>query len=188
MLAGFEFILVLFKISILSGIYAAIWLFCSLIIANKFPSGWFAINTDNKKKYWFFSGLVIFAILFLFSLSNWGNRGLGDFRRIPIGPGLAVESIEGSSSIKGVRTSEYKSLELENFKIESDKVVGRFAGNHTNSFFVFEINSQYLREFNSEIEFNGISKNEGLPSSDQLLTFDESYKDYWGGWRSWFLP
>jgi hypothetical protein len=189
MFAGFEFILILIKTIFLSSIYACIWLLISLLLADNYPESWFGENTKNRLKYWFFSCILLSIGLFFFAFSNLGNRGLGDCRRIPIGSGLAIENIDGvQTRIPGLTSRDYKNLVIENFKITDDNVVGILDHQHSNSFFVYDIRSQYLREFNSEIEFGDYLRKQKLPSADHLLTFDENYNEFWNGWRKWLLP
>jgi len=84
-MALFQFIFVLIKISILGCIYATLALVTFKIIGQYKPDSWFYKVSRKKLRLWFLSGLIISVGLFGFMFTYWGDRGLGDWARIPLG-------------------------------------------------------------------------------------------------------
>ena len=81
----FHFIFELVKISILGCIYATLTLVTFKIIGRFKPESWFDIVSRKKLRLWFLSGLIASFGLFGFMFTYWGDHGLGDWARIPIG-------------------------------------------------------------------------------------------------------
>jgi hypothetical protein len=81
----FHGIFELIKISILGCIYATLTLVTFIIIGHYKPDSWFDKVSKKKLRLWFLSGLFISVGLFLFMFTYFGDHGLGDSARVPVG-------------------------------------------------------------------------------------------------------
>ena len=188
----FHFLFELVKITILAFIYSTLimWIFWTL---GKYkPDFWFYRVAKKKMLLWFITGLIISIALFVFMFSYWGDHGLGDSARIPVGHGKAVDQINGNMTY--ITASGYEMEKLE---------VNEFAT--TENFLFAKINSSISATTNKEIAIWDLKTNEvefldhfsdietfksKNNIKDQLLfqDFQSQYSKYWNGWRFWFLP
>ena len=86
------------KISILGCIYATLILIIIKIIANNKPNSWFGRLSRKKLRLWCLSGLFISGGLFFFMFTNFGDHGLGDSARIPVGHWRAIQEVNGTQA------------------------------------------------------------------------------------------
>jgi hypothetical protein len=188
-----HFVFELIKISILATAYATILLLLFRWIARVLPDGWCDLVSRRKARFWFLSGFLISVGLFGFLFSYYGNHGLGDGPRIPIGSGLIVNNANWDEYgyVDEVITSDGVSLHMTRFRVVDDKLLGNLDSwfdTFSNAYFVYDMDSEELTEFASETEFNAYAKAHGLPEVTALRTFEENYYDRWGGWWFWLLP
>tara|TARA_B100000780_G_C20938749_1_gene374361 strand:- start:122 stop:703 length:582 start_codon:yes stop_codon:yes gene_type:complete len=189
----FHFIFELIKISILGSIYATLSLMIFLVIGKRKHESWFAKVSKKKLRLWFLSGLFISIGLFAFMFTYWGDHGLGDGPKIPIGNGIIVDNTNWTEYgyIKDLKTNDNIDIEMTQFKVIDDKLIGNLDSwfyDFENSFFAYDMDSEKLIEFKTKNEFDDyLIKNE-LGTSSDLLTFSENYSNHWSGWRFWLLP
>jgi O-antigen/teichoic acid export membrane protein len=81
----FHLIFELIKISISGCAYATLTLLIFKIIGHYKPDSWFDSVSKKKLRFWFLSGHVISVGLFFFMFTYYGNHGLGDNARVPVG-------------------------------------------------------------------------------------------------------
>ena len=188
----FHFLFELIKVAILASIYSALILLLFKIL-GKFKSGsWFDRVYKMRIRLWFITGLIISILLFVFMFSYWGNHGLGDSARIPVGHGKAVDQINGSMTYITATGYEMETLDINEFattnnflfaKISSDRPA---ATNKEIAIWNLKTNEvQFLDHF-SDIEAFKSRNN----IKDQLLfqDFQNQYSKYWNGWRFWLIP
>lgn len=181
----FHFIFQIFKIFILGSIYGFLILIIYQIISKK--------RIQSKMKFWVLSTFSIFIFFFWYMFSFWGNHGMGDSARIPVGNNFAVENINWMDEvlIDDIRTSDNKQVITTQFKINKNTLSGNLDHGFEDgkySYFIYDFKNNKLVEFESESDFNKYSKQNNLPISEELKSFQENYHDYWGGWRFWLLP
>lgn len=189
----FHFIFEIIKISILASIYATLIFFIIKFISKYKPNSWFERVYKNKIKLWFLSGLTISLTLFVFMFSYWGNHGLGDSPRIPIGGGLVVDNTNWTeySYIEGLKTVDNIDVEMTKFKVVDNKLIGNLDSwfyEFENSYFIYDLNQYEMKEFRNKNKLNDYLVANNLPLSEELMTFEENYRNYWSGWRFWLLP
>ena len=148
---------------------------------------------DNFKKSFLKVALIIYGILFFYMFTHWGNHGFGDSARIPLKNGLSIKNINWNNVayIENIKPKNGKELETSNFLLEDDYLIGNLNNNfydYPNRFFVLNIKSKELVEFENESAFNSYLKKNNLPNSDKMLSFSENYHKYWSKWRLWLLP
>lgn len=189
----FHFIFEIIKISIQASIYATLIFFIIKFISKYKPNSWFERVYKNKIKLWFLSGLTISLTLFVFMFSYWGNHGLGDSPRIPIGGGLVVDNTNWTeySYIEGLKTVDNIDVEMTKFKVVDNKLIGNLDSwfyEFENSYFIYDLNQYEMKEFRNKNKLNDYLVANNLPLSEKLMTFEENYRNYWSGWRFWLLP
>lgn len=189
----FHFIFQLIKIGILASVYAFILVGVFLIL-GKFKSTYFLERVKKeKKRYWFGFGFLISIGLFIFSFTYWGNHGLGDSPKIPIGHWETIENTNWTEYgyLTGQKTSDGYDIETTKFIVTDDKLIGNLNSwfySFENSFFVLDLKTDKIVEFKTESEFNKYAENNMLPKSKELLSFMQNYKNHWGGIRFFLLP
>ncbi len=189
----FHFIFQLIKIGILASIYS-LMLIGILLIFGKFKSNDFLKRVkSDKKKHWFSFGLLISVGLFIFSFTYWGNHGLADGPMIPIGHWETIENTNWTEygHLKDQKTSDGNNIETTKFKVTDDKLCGNLKSwfyDFKNSYFVLDLKTDKMTEFKTEFEFNEYAENNKLPKSNELLSFEQNYKNHWGGIRLLLLP
>jgi len=189
----FHFIFQLFKIGILALVYAFFLVGILLILGKIRPTYFLNKVKTEKKKYWFRLGFLISIGLFIFSCTYWGNHGLGDSAKIPIGHWETIGNINWTEYgyLKGQKTSDGFDIETTRFKVTNDKLSGNLDSwfyNFENSFFVLDLKTDEIIEFKTEPEFNKYAENNKLPKSNELLSFKQNYNNHWGGFRFFLLP
>ena len=188
-----HFVFELIKISILATAYATILLLLFRWIARVYPDGWFDQASRRKGRFWMRSGSLIWVGLFVFLFSYYGDHGLGDGPRVPIGHGLVVGNTNWDEYgyVDEVLTSDGVSLQMTRFMVSDDKLLGNLDSwfdTFSNAYFIYDMDSEVLTEFATQREFDAYAQQYELPNSASLKTFAENYDDRWGGWWFWLLP
>ena len=183
--ALFHLIFQLLKIGILSFIYSSILIELLILIDKIKPFEFVKKIKSNKKKYRINFGLFISLGLFIYSFTYWGNHGLGDSALIPIGYSKTISNINWTeySHLNNVQTSDEIKIETTKFKVKDAKLCGNLDSwfyDFDNSYFVLDLKTDELIEFETEKKFNEYAIKNDLPKSDELLDFRKNYSDFWG--------
>ena len=184
-----HFIFQLLKITLLGFIYATILYYIyKLIPENKKPE-WIKTWLKTKKRLW----LTISLFLLFYMFTPFGNHGLGDSARIPISFTKEIRNINWTiyGYLNEVKSSEDNNICLTQFKKVDNILCGNFDSDfysYQNSYFVYYLDSEKLKEFKSENDYNEFAQNKNLPKSHELKSFKDNYHDYWSGWRFFLLP
>lgn len=138
------------------------------------------------------AGFIGFC-MFIFSFTYWGERGLGDYARIPIGNGYDVSNIDGTTTYFEDEKKHFsRQALLDKFIVKNNKLVAEFEGFNstscTNCILVFDSNKEQLKIFKSDEEYRKYAFQNDLPKQEELQEFFDNYQDYWGRWRFWVLP
>lgn len=189
----FHFIFQLIKIGILASVYSFILIGILLIIGKFKPNEFLKRVKSEKKKYWFSFGFLISIGLFIFSFTYWGNHGLGDGPKIPIGHWETIENTNWTEYgyLKGQKTKDGIDIETTQFKVANDKLCGNLKSwfyEFENSYFVLDLKTDKITEFKTESAFNEYAENNKLPKSNELLSFKQNYRNHWSGIRFLLLP
>ncbi|WP_339839858.1 hypothetical protein [uncultured Flavobacterium sp.] len=184
-----HFIFELLKIAVLAYIYSSILYFIyNHIPKNKKPV-WVEKWLKSKKILW----LSISILLLLYMFTPFGNHGLGDSARIPISFTKEISNINWTKygKLNGIKTSDENEIELTHFKIKNNTLCGNLSSNFydfENNYFIYDIDSDKITEFENENDYNNFAQKNKLPKSSELKSFEENYRDYWSGWRLFLLP
>jgi len=187
----FHFIFQLIKIGILASIYA-ILLIGILTILGKFKSTEYLERIKNeKKKYWCVYGLIISIGLFVYSFTYWGNHGLGDSARIPIGHFKEVDETNGMITSIEPNNYQFGAMAVHSFAKSKIYLVGKSETSPVDRpkpYFIWNLYKDEIVFYDSEAEYNSFADKNELPEISEFKTFRESYREYWGGLKFWMLP
>jgi hypothetical protein len=172
--AAVHLIFILIKSSILSVVYSGI-----LIILLKMI---------KYRVYFFRIWLSVFTLLIVYSFTYWGDHGLGDEKRLPLGNGATLIEINEEAQLIGYTDSEQQDIFLSRFDVVDDILYGELDQNCS----VFVYKSRYVTvDLRSNELSEYIDRTDFLRNSNhnfQFQSFRESYKEFYGGWRFWLLP
>jgi energy-coupling factor transporter transmembrane protein EcfT len=187
-----HFVFELIKISILGCLYATIIIYLLKLIAKFKPNTFIEKILNRKKIAWFSIGFLFSISLFIFLFSYWGNHELGDSARIPIGYDKEISNINWTkyANFEGVKSLDGYEIYTTKFKNDGKILCGNYDSDfydYKNSYFVYNLEIDQLTEFTTEAEYNTYAVKNGTPKTNQFLTFEDNYGNYWNGWRFWLL-
>lgn len=189
--ALFHLVFEIIKISILGSIYATLTLLIFKIVGKNRPDSWFDRVSRKKLKFWFLSGFIISVGLFGFMMTHFGDHGLGDGARVPIGHFREIQEINGTQAyIQDIENGIY-ALDIDSFHVTDDFIYG-LTGSHNENydgkFFLYDLDNNEVNTFKTLIEYQKELKQNGLNPNIQLHDFNYYYRKHWSGWRFWLLP
>lgn len=187
--ALFHFIFELIKISILGCIYATLTLISFKIIGRYKPDSWFDRVSNKKLRLWFFSGLIISVGLFFFLFTYFGDHGLGDSARVPIGHRRAIQEVNGTQAYIQDE-GPVNMIEIDKFIVTDDYVYGLTGEenkNYDGQYFVYDLVNNKVKTFEQEKEFNNYLTTTSLDTKADYKDFSYYYSRHWDGWRFWLL-
>ena len=186
----FHFFFEVFKIAVLALFYAtALLLVCGGIAILK-PGSRIDQLSEDKSMFWFFRLFWKVVLLFLFMFTVWGNHGLGDNYAMPVGGGKAVKAIN-SLADPYIEDASGTQLSLGNFKIERGKLWGELSeGDRRGGIYGFVVWDLSRETWKTYEEWEALQKENADAPADQKLfrSYEDSYMEYWNGWRFWLLP
>lgn len=185
----FHFIFELVKISILGCIYATLILLTFKIIAYYKPDSWFDKVSRKKLRLWYLSGLIISVGLFIFMFTYFGDHGLGDSARVPIGHFKVVRQINSSDTY--LQNSHGDQLGIKNFTFDNNNLYAetkREFNGENGDYVVWNLRTERWSYYKTKEDYFKVAKEHNYPLPDSFEEFWKFYKRHWGGWRFWVLP
>jgi hypothetical protein len=183
----FHFIFALIKIPILGTIYGTLIFATILLIGIVEPESWYAKVSAKKFKLWFKSGLIVSVGLFLFMLSYWGNHGLGDNSRLPIGHFQLVTH----STFTTIGKGKLDNPVILNFEYGDDNLYAKLnkgLNRDKMEYVVWDLRSDDLAFYKTKEYYLKVGKQYNYISPEEFKSFHTHYNMYWHGWRFWLLP
>lgn len=185
----FHFIFKLINISILGCIYATLTLLIFKIIGHYKPDCWFDRVSKRKLRLWVLSGFFISVGLFLFMFTYFGNHGLGDSARVPVGHFKVVRQINGTDTY--LQNSKGDQLGIMNFTFDNKNLYAEtqkeFNGKN-GDYVIWNLRTDDWIYCKTKDEYLCIAKEKNYPAPESFEDFSEFYKRHWHGWRFWILP
>lgn len=185
----FGFVFTLLKIAIQASFYAA--LACGLAwLTNTLPANNARLWASRQGwRLWQRSFVVAYAALFLFSCTYWGDHGLGDSARIPLGHGEEMQQINGTDayfegSMPFTVSDMAGSQQVDKFQV-ADEILCAQA--ERPFYFTYNLVTKEHHVFTDSLTYSAYATPRGLPPSSELQSFWKQYNHYWGGWRFWLL-
>lgn len=172
------------KISILGLFYLGVILLIINVSSKSSISFFRKIKTLKKSKIvvWF----VICLALFIWQFTYWGDHGLGDYSRVPLGKGKEIEQMNYNGMYIRPVNQEEGVLSIEYYSINKGYCFGLIS--KSNKFFIWNLDTNEIRKFSSQNEYVKERNSRNLSSKIVFRDFEEVYDAYWGGWRFWLLP
>jgi hypothetical protein len=187
----FHLIFQLIKIAILASIYSFLLIQILMVMKKIKPTKYLERVKNEKKKYWFVYGFLLSIGLFVYSFTYWGNHGLGDSARIPIGNFKEVGETNGISAYIEPKNYPYGAMIVHSFVKFDNYLIGKTdvsPVDRPKPYFSWDLTKDEILYYNSENEYNLFAEKNNLPKSSNFNTFRENYREYWGGLRFWLLP
>ncbi|WP_121810762.1 hypothetical protein [Mucilaginibacter kameinonensis] len=177
MTALFHFLFVVLKSYLLALIYAPIVWFLWVLILKA------------RKKYTGFKWSKVFKVytvvallLIVFSFTYYGDHGLGDSPRIPLGYG---ETMVGDNQFASFTPKgKNEQIHVKAFALKGDNLSMAVDSGYK----VYNLKTKGVVNFSEGQMYDAFAFSYGLPLSLQLRSFRPQYDEYWNGWRFWLLP
>jgi hypothetical protein len=182
-----HFIFTLLKISVLAWAYAEALRFCIILCTTLSPGSPLARFNAHSKQFRWGSRLGIAFVLFTFSFTYWGEHGLGDYARIPLGNGEAMQEINGMEAYFEADVPLKLSSDqpfIDSFQVTDDVLCGQA---NDKTFFTYDLVTKQQRHFDDAHEYATYAAQHSLPAVSEFKSFSSHYSRYWGGWRFWLL-
>lgn len=177
-----HFIFELFKIGLLSFGYA--WIIRFIVQGLRKDKPVLSIKKLT-------AGIAV--LLFAFMSTPYGNHGLGDSARIPVGwsNGLSNVDWDDIATLDDIYMPDESQVQTTSFFVKDGFICGNLVGNATDSglnYFVYDTDSKIFKGFKTEDDYYHYAKENKLPMVSEFKTFEQNYHAYWSGWRFFLLP
>ena len=188
----FHLLFELVKIAILASIYSTLLLLLFKRLGKYKPGSWFDTVSKKSIRLWFITGLVVSILLFVFMFSYWGNHGLGDSARIPVGHGKAVVQINGSMTYITATGYEMETLEINEFATTDNFLFAKISSDRpaaTNKeIAIWDLNTNEVEFLDHFSDIETFKSKNNIKGRLLFQDFQNQYSKYWNGWRFWLLP
>ena len=185
MAAGFHFFFELFKIAVLSSVYALVILLLAILTEKLIKTDHINNLLKSKSKFWEKSFNIIYVLLFIFMFTYWGDHGLGDDAYLPVGHFQVVNQSDGMYAY--VEDKHGDQLNIANFAYDGNKLYAESGknmfGKIPGDYLVWDLKNNSWK-FYTKSEYS----NTKYPAPNTYLSFNDHYNNYWNGWRFWLLP
>ena len=187
--ALFHLVFTIVKLAILGSIYATLVTLLARGLARLKPGGWTDRISQQKRRFWFGAGALASFGLVVFSITHWGNHGLGDYARIPMHHGRSIGQIDGTFAYLEDVEHGHGSVGVSQFATTPDHVVGLTEDTPVDDFepfFVWNLKTNELQLFESTA-FAAYCVENDLPPPNTYASFNDHYANYWHSRRFWLL-
>ena len=180
----------LIKIAIHATVYATLTFIIIYVVSQTTRIEIIKKWMNRKFLTWWVTGLIYSIGLFFFAFSYWGNHGLGDSARLPVGHGQAIHNVDG------VRTyfypdlkKSYKQLHINDFALNDNKICAELSKENVNKYLVFNFKTSELIEFQNQQDYKIYASKNDLPETTEFKSFQKNYHDFYlPRWKFYLLP
>lgn len=180
-MALFHFLFELIKIGLLSSLYATTVLAIILLTSKIIPTQKLSELMTKKRKFWILIMRVVYAVLFVFMFTYWGNHGLGDEAILPIGNFKIVVQSDGNYNY--IENNKGRQLNIKNFAFDDRNLYAETSDTIKGDYVCWNLHTNEWKFYNNQAALNNKSQKLVL-----LQAFGTYYNSYWNGWRFWLLP
>ncbi|PJJ53251.1 hypothetical protein [Hymenobacter chitinivorans] len=176
------------KIAIQASVVATLLLKLVRWYAPRDPAHPLVRASRHGKRFWWASGFLVSLALFGFSLTYWGNHGLGDYARIPLGHGEAMEELNGVQAYfepLAHLTDNADNPEVLAYQVHDGVLCVALGPDST--FVVYYLASKHHQLFADRAAYAAHARSHHLPRPAEFERFKQHYSRYWNGWRFWLL-
>lgn len=182
---GFELV----KIAILASIYSILVLLIIPSIEKQKAASGVGFVPKNKARLFFKTWSIISLLLFCYMFSYWGDHGLGDSSRIPIGYSRTVEQTDGERTYFKANGLESESLRIEEFAITKNFLFAKAVTKDISSKYIaWDLKTNNTAFLINDSALNSFLQKKGISTLPAFQNFWEHYQRHWNGWRFWLLP
>lgn len=167
----------------LAAIYSGIILVLVRLCSRLPGADWLDRHSQNKRRFWRRSMWLLFTISFFFSFTYWGDKGMGEIRRFPIGYSHAVECNDGEWTY--ITTADHKKIPIGTF-ITNDTTL--FATSDAGRYIIFDLPSGTSQQFEDLTSYELYAKQHNLPPASSFKNFSDQCHAHWLGWRAFVIP
>ena len=126
---------------------------------------------------------IIYTGLFVFMFTYYGDHGLGDESRLPIGHWEVVQAGDGYPYFQPA--GNYRQINLGSFVTHKETLC---AQTEEGGYIAYDLITDKLSTFPDQSSYNAFAAINNLPLPQYFDTFSSQYDAYWSGWRFWTLP
>ena len=182
-------IFMLIKIAIQASVYASLTFIIIYVLSKTTEIVRIKKWMNRKLLTWWLTGLIYSIGLFFYAFSYWGNHGLGDSARIPIGNDLAIHNIDGAWTYFYTDPgNSYNQIQINEFALIENKICAKKSKENGNKFLVFDCENSEMMEFENQQQYEDYALKNNLPVTNKFKDFFFYYQEFWSGWRSYLLP
>ena len=123
---------------------------------------------------------------FFFMLTYFGNHGLGDGARVPIGDLKVVKQINGENTY--IENEHGDQLGIRKFSVDNNHLYAETQKDYDaehNDFVIWDLSTDKWNLYKTEEDYMQTGK---VPHPNTFADFWSYYDQYWNGWRFWLLP
>ena len=182
----FGLVSTLLKVAVQASVYAVLLLMLAKAWVSYSPDSALARFASDSKRVWWQGALAASLVLCFFANTPWGNHGLGDYARIPLSHGLAMERTNTTAYFEPVSVIEQSDVitEIVSYQVSNDVLCAKM---NDNRYFAYNLTTARYQDFADSTAYTTAARNSGLPAVTQFESFHKHYARYWGGWRFWLL-
>ncbi|GAB5417448.1 MAG: hypothetical protein Crog4KO_30300 [Crocinitomicaceae bacterium] len=140
-------------------------------------------ETSRSKR---FTWVLFCFILFIWQFSYWGDHGLGDYSRVPIGYGKEIEQINSTGMYISPNGYESQMFGIKEYSIDKEYCFGSMSKNK--GFFIWNLKTNGIQKISTYEKYMDELKSKRIQDKYVFHNFQEAYDSYWSGWRFWLLP
>lgn len=183
----FGLIFTVVKVLLQASAYATLLVILARMYAGFSPTSKVATLASSGRQLWRLGGLIALLALFLIANTPWGDHGLGDYARLPLGNGEIIEQVNGTEAYFQAEAPLKLATDqpfIDSFAVANDVLCGKASDE---SFFTYDLATKQQRIFADSQEYTAYARQHALPAISEFKSFATHYHDYWGGWRFWLL-
>lgn len=184
----FHLVFEIIKISLLSSVYAAFIVLILKLTQAYSSNAWLNKVSRNRVKFWFYTMLFISVALFVFMFTYYGDHGLGDSSRLPIGHGKEVKQINGTDTF--IENEDGGQLGITTFSFDNSFLYAEIQkqSDEENRYVVWNLSTDDWLFYKTKGDYVKAVTDKSYIPLDKFEDFTAFYRAYWGGWRFILLP
>ncbi|MBD2705183.1 hypothetical protein IC229_31465 [Spirosoma sp. BT702] len=184
----FHLIFEIIKIGVLSSAYALLLLVILKLVQAYSSKAWVNRVLRNKVRFWLYTTLSISVALFFFMFTYYGDHGLGDSSRLPIGYGKDVKQINGTDTF--IESEDGGQLGITIFNYDNSYLYAEIQkqSDEENRYVVWNLRTDDWIFYKTKGDYVKYVTDKNYIPIDKFEDFTAFYRTYWGGWRFIFLP
>ncbi|MGB0868153.1 MAG: hypothetical protein ACPGSD_01035 [Flavobacteriales bacterium] len=185
-MAIIHLIMILIKITLLSTFYSSIF----LLFFHKFNFKKVAKIVKGIIRMKSFPKVypIIWISLLAFQFTYFGDTGMGDSAKIPLGHWKTIDNVDWTTSY--VEINKNKSFIIHKYYLDGNIFYGEIQVNpfekKTSGYLIWNLKTNEYEHCKLRINNETCSHLTRKINLELMKSFDDQYSAYWGGWKFWF--